>query len=94
MYTVEQWQNIDKEYGIEGMRGEMVDHLVGNYKLLKGKSAKRAYLQALYVLNNEFLPVAYLRSEPIARFETRLRQTIRQIEDLEGDRGDPDKVIA
>ena len=61
--------------------------------IIGGKTAKRAYLQALYVLRNEFLPVAYLRSEPIARFESQLAYQIRRIEDYEAERDNRDGVL-
>ena len=83
MYTLENWYGIDKYQFVEGMREDWVSRIVGNYQLLKNKKAKCAYLNALYVLHNEFLPIGYLRSEPIARFETYLTIAIRQIEDLQ-----------
>ncbi len=64
---------------IEGFRKGWYDNLLKMFETLT-PAKQEGFLTALYALRNNSLPPAYLRSLPIARFQTHLALLIGEIE--------------
>ena len=91
MYTLTSPHNdhsLDLNVPVEGFRDGWQEGLIET-AMGMDPNRRAAYLDCLYSLRNASLLPAYLRSEPIARFQSQIRQVIaevnKRLKDREGD---------
>jgi|GEM_PF-4846622 len=83
MYSVESPNHTNATCPVDGFREGWDDRMVANAPT--HPAARAGYLSALYGLRAEELPPAYLRSEPIARFQWRIHRIVSRIRAREDD---------
>jgi len=85
MYSTVQTSNMtlaDLAIPVEGFRSGWMERLLRTYELAN-KEERGCIKTTLYILRAEETPPAYLRSEPIARFQYQLRRVVFLMESMD-----------